>query len=165
MEGLQFFWASMNSETREIATDLGLGSGFRMDVALPLVYRMLCGMSLELLFKAVIVECGKEPKTTHHRLDEFATDAEIVYTSKQLDLLHILTEAIYWDGRYPVPRNRADWENLIRFEDTRLFDKEPLGDTGLEVLSRNNALDWDSYGELWGIAFSDLCDVADWIER
>ena len=80
-------WASMNSESRKIVTELGLGSGFRMDVALPLVYRMLCGMSLELLFKAVIVARGKEAETSHV-LGNLATDAEIVYTSEQLELLH-----------------------------------------------------------------------------
>lgn len=163
--GAAVLWASMKSESREVATELGLGSGFRMDVALPLVYRMLCGMSLELLIKAIIVARGKEPETIHV-LGKLATDAGIEgYTPEQRDLLQILTEAIFWDGRYPTPKKKAAWEKLSVLEKARLCDKEPIGDTGLEILTRNNALDWDSYSDLWRIAFSDLCDVADWIER
>ncbi|MBL8826445.1 MAG: hypothetical protein JNM18_05630, partial [Planctomycetaceae bacterium] len=40
--------------------DYGLSSGFSMAVACPLVYRMLWGMALEALFKAVILEKGME---------------------------------------------------------------------------------------------------------
>jgi TPR repeat protein len=46
--GAAVLWASMNSESRKIPIELGLGEGFRMSVALPSVYRMVCGMSMEL---------------------------------------------------------------------------------------------------------------------
>jgi len=163
--GAAVLWTSINSTSREITADLGLGSGFRMDVALPLVYRMLCGMSLELLLKAVIVAHRKEVKTIH-LLGELAADAGVEYTPEQFELLQILTEAIVWDGRYPVPteKQKFHWEKLKGLEEAQLFDKVAIGDTGLMVLRRNDDLDWDSYNELWHIAFANLCDVADWIE-
>lgn len=162
--GAAVLWASMNSESREIAIELGLGEGFRMSVALPSVYRMVCGMSMELLLKTIIVARGKEPESTHF-LDKLAADAGVVYTRQQLDLLRILSEAIIWDGKYPVPEKEEHWEQLARLEEERLFDKVPLGDSGLEALRGNGTLDWDSYSELWGIAFSVMCEVVDWLDN
>ncbi len=133
-------------------------------VALPSVYRMICGMSMELLLKTIIVARGKEPKSVHH-LDELAADAGVVYTPEQLDLLKILSAAIIWDGKYPVPKKEEHWGELARLEHERLFDKEPLGDSGLEILSGNAGLDWDSYSELWCTAFSVMCEVVDWLEK
>jgi hypothetical protein len=154
----------MNSESPDAAGEEALGPGFRMEVALPRVYWMLCGMSIELLLKAVIVASAKQPESTHN-LKKLASDAGVTYTSEQIDLLQILTESIVWDGRYPVPNKKVDWDNLRRLEDSRLFDKSPLGNSGLEVLTRNDALNWDSYSDLWMVAFLKLTDVADWIER
>jgi hypothetical protein len=160
--GAAVLWASMKSESCEIATELGLDKGFSMRTALPLVYRMLCGMSLELLFKSVIVARGKKPAKTHV-LSNLASDGGIAYTAEQRDLLQILTEAIIWDGKYPTPEDKDDWDNLNRLEYVRLFDKALFGSSGLELLTANEALDWDSYSELWRAATSKLFDVADWI--
>ncbi len=157
-------WASLSSESREIAIQLGLGEGFRMSVALPSVYRMVCGMSMELLLKTIIVARGKEPRSVHH-LDELAADADVTYTPQQLDLLRILSAAIIWDGKYPVPRKEEYWGELASLERECLFDKESLGGSGLEILRGNGALDWDSYSELWGIAFSVMCEVVAWLEK
>ncbi len=152
----------MSSESHKIAIKLGLGEGYRMSVALPSVYRMVCGMSIELLLKTIIVAHGKEPQK-HHHLGTLAAEAGVGYTVEQLDLLRILSEAIIWDGKYPVPLKEEHWENLASLECERPFDKTPLGETGLDVLSGNGALDWDSYSELWRIAFSVMCEVVDWL--
>jgi hypothetical protein len=125
---------------------------------------MVCGMSMELLLKTIIVARGKEPETTHF-LGNLADDAGVVYTPQQLDLLRILSAAIIWDGKYPVPKKEEHWGELARLEEERLFDKVPLGNSGLEALSGNGALDWDSYSELWCIAFSVMCEVVDWLEH
>ena len=66
------------------------------------VFRMLCGMSLEAIFKAVVVETRQSPRKTHN-LNQLSRDAGLSYDVKEQKLLRILTEAIIWDGRYPVP--------------------------------------------------------------
>ena len=105
---------------------------------------MVCGMSIELLLRTIIVVRGKEPQE-HHHLGTLAAEAGVVYTVEQLGLLRILSEAIIWDGKYPVPLKEEHWENLASLECEHLFDKTPLGETGSDVLSGNGALDWDSY--------------------
>lgn len=162
--GAAALWASMNSESRKIAVKSGLGKGYRMSVALPSVYRMVCGMSMELLFKTIIVARGEEPKRSH-LLVKLAAHAGVAYTAEQLGLLQILSEAIIWDGKYPIPNEAEHGKELSRLERERLFDKSPLGETGLEILTSNGALDWDSYSELWRIAFSAMCEVVDWLEE
>ncbi|MEI8376079.1 MAG: hypothetical protein WCJ35_24940 [Planctomycetota bacterium] len=158
-------WASMNSDSRKIAIELGLGKGFDMSVALPRVYRMVCGMSVELLLKAIIVAReGKQPKPIHI-LRDLAADAGVAYTPEQCDLLDVLSHAIIWDGKYPVPKDEESCRELVRLERERLFDKQPVGDSGLKILSWNGALDWDGYSELWTIANSAMCEVVDWLEK
>ncbi len=162
--GAAVLWASMNSESRKIAVEFGLGSGYRMSVALPSVYRMVCDMSIELLLKTIVVANGNEPEKTHS-LGKLAEKAGVSYSSKQSDLLQILSEAIYWDGKYPVPLKEGDWEELTRLEHECLFDKVSNGKVSLDFLKRNVALDWDSYSELWSVASSAMCEAVDWLEK
>jgi hypothetical protein len=135
-----------------------------MSVALRNVYFMLCGMSLELLMKTIIVARGKEVKTTHN-LKTLGKDANVPFEKKHEGLLQILTEAVYWNGKYPTPQKEMDWESLADLEVKHLFDKVPLGETGLTSLRGNGALDWEGYSELWAIAFDTMCDVVSWIEK
>lgn len=57
-------WASMcEPEFAAVPERLGLGRSFSFTVACGSVYRMLCGMALELLLKAIIIEKGGKPKS------------------------------------------------------------------------------------------------------
>jgi hypothetical protein len=90
-------WKAIDSSQQQ-------GTGISHAVACWSVYQMICGMALELLFKAIIVEKGREPKPIH-RLDTLAQDAAVPFDSNEVALLQVLSEAIIWDGRYPVPKD------------------------------------------------------------
>jgi len=146
-------WACMDdSRSNEIVEELGLGSGFSMKVATPPVYTMLCGMSLELLYKAIVVAKGNEPNTTSHKLTNLASDAGVSVTKKQQGLLEILSESVIWYGRYPVPKKQEHIQNIIELKCENLYDKKLLGK--LHVLTPNGALNWESFNKLWSDAFA-----------
>lgn len=145
--------------------EYGLSDGFSMSVACPLVFRMLWGMALEALLKAVILESGTDVRQSHN-LNQLARDASVTYTTEQQKLLQILSEAIIWDGRYPVPKERKYWDELADLERKTLFDKKPLSDTSeLFLYSRNDKLSWESLEELWTPPMTELCRIASWIQR
>jgi HEPN domain len=148
-------WAGMDdSEGSGIAEKLGLGRGFSFRAACWPVYEMLCGLALELLLKAVIVQKGREPKATH-RLVELWKDAGLHPDETQKGLLEILTQSIYWFGRYPIPKNEADFDRLAKLHDRFLMDEVMLGGTGgIKVLRRNENLTWESFNRLWSAADS-----------
>lgn len=145
-------WASMDdSRSSEIIEELGLGTSYSIKVATSSVYAMLCGMSLELLYKAIVVAKGNEPNTLNHKLADLASDAGLSVTKQQQDLLEILSESVIWDGRYPVPKKQEHMNKLIKLRNEHLYDKKPLGK--LHVLSPNCALNWESFNRLWSDAF------------
>jgi hypothetical protein len=140
-------WFSMDdTRSKEIVEELGLDPAYRMSAAVRSVYSMLCGMSLELLLKAIIVDEGSEPRSTHN-LNHLLKDAGISLSTQEQDLLAILSGAIIWDGRYPVPKTESHLTRLDSLKGEHLFDKEPIGP--LEALSPNEALGWGSYLGLW----------------
>lgn len=147
-------WASMSdSRSNEIVEELGLGTGFSMKVATTGVYTMLCGMSLELLYKAIVVAKGNDPDTTTHKLTDLAYKAGIKITEQQVDLLKILSESVIWYGRYPVPvpKQQEHMKDLFKLRNKHLYDEKPLGKS--IVISPNAALNWESFNKLWTVAF------------
>ena len=143
----------------------GLSDGFRMDVACPLVYRMLWGMALEALIKAVILENGDEIRKSHN-LNQLARDARITYTTEQQKPLQILSEAIFWDGRYPVPKEEKHWDELADLKWETLYDRKPLSESStLVVYSPNDKLNWESLQELWIPPMTELCRIASWLQH
>ena len=146
----------------EIKTKLGMEGSGRLDVALPSVFRMLCGMAMELLLKTIIVAKGGEPKATHH-LDELAVEAGVIFTPQQVGLLKILSRSVIWGGKYPIPKREQEWNELVNLERELLFKRGSLGDTGLTVYSRNDALEWESFNELWIVAFEVMVEVVNWL--
>ncbi len=136
----------------ELVRELGLGAGFSMDVAVRQVYLMLWGMALELLFKASIVAGEKEPKETHELL-VLVDCARVEYTTKERAILEILTEAVIWEGRYPVPRaKKKDSMHKARDLMHRHFS-EPVVVVGrdgpIPGFCRTRELDWDTLSVLW----------------
>jgi hypothetical protein len=147
-------WISLDEELR--VGDVILGSPSRA------VYFMLCGMSLEALMKAIVVEQGEEPLRSHD-LIRLAATSKLTYTKHECELLEILSEAVIWDGRYPVPLRKEDWDRLSELEGEKLFDSVPLGNsTTLTVAAPNEELNWHSYTALWSRAFDKLMGIAGW---
>lgn len=146
-------WDSMHAQDAHVrAEKLSLGSGFSFAVACWPPYEMLCGMALELLFKAIVVGMDKEPNAVHS-LVSLSQDASLSYSEKQRGLLRILSEAIIWEGRYPVPKAEKQFHHASEERREHLFDKVPLGK--LNVLRPNDNLSWESFNELWNIALTE----------
>lgn len=97
-------WHAMGAEDTAIAQALGHGSGFSMKVACWPVYHMLCGLSLELIMKAVLIQRATPQKDveTHvlHRLHRML-DLDLDEERKQI--LDFYEASVMWAGRYPTP--------------------------------------------------------------
>jgi hypothetical protein len=140
-------WLTMGDEVDRVAAQkLGIGSGFSMGIACWPVYQMLCGLSLELIFKAIVVAEGKEPSHVH-LLTDLASEAGLSYTAQELQVLKLLTESIIWDGRYPVPKNKIHLEKHYQHASEVLYDSIQL-DT-ITVQRPNDSLSWENHTSMW----------------
>ncbi|MBI2471037.1 MAG: hypothetical protein HYV59_07320 [Planctomycetes bacterium] len=151
-------WICMGIEqSKEIVEQLRLGDDFRLNIACRPVYRMLCGMSLELIFKAIIVAKGNKVEHTHDLVD-LALKSNIKYDKRKQGILKIFSESIIWDGRYPVPR--AKGKDRDKANDVIKAKMAELNDLYRTCASprRNNALDfgsfldWNYFNEIWSEA-------------
>ncbi|MBI5018115.1 MAG: hypothetical protein HZB55_21835 [Deltaproteobacteria bacterium] len=117
-----------------------------MAAAISPVYLMLCGLALELLYKAIIVAKGLRVDT-NHKLVDFAAQAGLDLSDKEQGLLEILSESVIWAGRYPVAKDFKYMAKLRELKAEHLFDLTPLGK--MTIATPNNALNWVSFKELW----------------
>ena len=110
---------------------------------------MLCGMSLELLYKAVIV-AQKEPVPATHDLVRLSEKAGDYVTRKQAGILELLTACIVWEGRYPVPKEHPVIYEFVCLHYDNLFYIERTDDCSAILKPiEPNPVDWHSYSELW----------------
>ena len=116
---------------------------------------MLCGMSLELLYKAVIV-AQKEPVPATHNLLRLSEKVGDHVTRKQAGILELLTACIVWEGRYPVPKEYPAIHQFVCLHyENRLFYEERTGNRSAILKPiEPNPIDWDSYSELWNKVYS-----------
>jgi hypothetical protein len=147
-------WLSMDGELAETVVDrANLGGGFNMGVAVAPVYGMLCGMSLELVFKAIAVQLGQTVNESTHDLLEHIKATGLAYTKEQKALLKIFSHAATWEGRYPAPKREAAMDEFKKLVNANLFDRAPISEgSKLSVMRPNGALGWDGFSELWGKA-------------
>lgn len=150
-------WLAIKSDRlREIADQLSLGEGFDMRIACWPVYRMLCGMSLELIFKALIVAERCEPTHTHN-LKQLSKDAGLTYSEDTMAILDVLTESAIWHGRYPVPKSEG--EMLLaadREQRTTTRAVGQLGSEGPTIRRYSGALDWNAFDGIWQCASDEF---------
>jgi hypothetical protein len=140
-----------NQEKYTIPELMGLDLDYDMVTGTYGVYRMLCGMSLELLYKAIIIAQGGKYKPTH-RLVDLAETTGLEYNNDELYLLDILTECIIWEGRYPTPnRNKVetlDYFTWLTFEN--LYYKEKISENEWMLQPKQpNPLNWNGFNNLW----------------
>lgn len=88
---------------KEIISKYFLRTGFSMNAAVTRVWKMLAGLSLELLYKAIYVERKIEFSKVHF-LREFNDGLKIILPDEFYPMLDIFTEHIIWDSKYPVPK-------------------------------------------------------------
>jgi hypothetical protein len=124
----------------------GLGEGFDLSVTGKICY-MLCGMALELAYKATLVEEGKEPPMKHD-LVELARLADIKMNEDDELTLKIWSHLIVWDGKYPVPKNKPQMEEFGNLVEETLWDQVD----GTPFKRRNNRLKWDDFNKFWAQA-------------
>jgi hypothetical protein len=150
-------WFNKSSELRTAASALSNVGG-----AYP-VYLMICGMSLELIYKAIIVvknsrsDASEDLKIDkHHKLVDLACKASISLDDRNKGMLKILTHYIYWEGRYPTPKHAKDIEDLENLSKEYLFTKIE-DDKNFYIL--NDFLSWDNFDELWNQAKKEFWKI------
>lgn len=132
-------WLSMEVDNKD-AIRLGLGKNFSMNVACWPVYQMLFGMAFELVFKAIMVAKKEQPDHIHN-LEDLAHKTGIEFLNEELSILKVLTEAIIWDGRYPIPKKKERLEKHFRHAGNIIHG------TGKQ---EGASLSWEDLDRIWG---------------
>lgn len=116
---------------------------------------MLCGLSLELILKAVKVKKGTEPPQ-RHCLNELASDLGIKKTPHETKLLRFYEESILWAGKYPLPISRLCGDDDLKRYWTLTGDvlttpisPPPTDSKILQFRESSGATDWEKYDLLW----------------
>ena len=142
-------WISMRNDYSDIfVKELGLGTQFSMSIALWPVYMMLCGMALELLYKAISVAKGNKVKTTHD-LVKLADFAGVKIDDKSKAVLTLLTEAIIWEGKYPVPKDnhKESFFTANNLYNEIMYTKAQFNNC--EYQKPTDTLNWDHFNKIW----------------
>ena len=109
-------------------------------------YKMLMGMSFELLFKAICTE--KKVAFSHsHNLFALSQSGNVSLTKEEVSILNILTEYIIWDGKYPNPKSKNNLEHHWKNENKVNNDHFKI--ENLNAQRRNDKLDFDPLAEIW----------------
>lgn len=138
----------IDSPVKVSPESLGLGAGFAFGAALPPVFRLNAGLAIELLLKACIVKRDGHCENLKpiHQLNKIAKDADFIPTDPQKKLLDVMTEYIYWLGRYPAPKNREQFEST-----NKILDKQRMkSSSGFGTTSDPEVwLNLENYQKLW----------------
>ena len=145
-------WLSMSGgRSKESADSLGLGNGFDMHLACFPVYHMLCGLSLEVLMKALLVKRGESPPE-HHDLNLLAHLLGVKRTPPQKQILNFYQASVQWAGRYPVPL-KADDQMLLDYWDMAnnlLFKGKAISKGSfIKKYTPTHATAWERYNALY----------------
>jgi hypothetical protein len=146
-------WHAMqtNKKEKKVVKELGLGSGFDLSIACFESYYMLCGLSLELRFKAILVAKRSVMKLTHD-LCILAKQAGVEYDQNEMAALNVLSKSVIWSAKYPVPKGGvATLTKHDSLHDEYFFKKIKIGSLELKA-SNGNSLDWETFNNLWGKA-------------
>ena len=117
------------------------------------VYRMLCGMSLELAYKASLIAMEEKIKITHD-LNWLAEQVLSSVSRKERGLLELLTQCIVWDGRYPAPKDSLSLEYFVYLSYENLYRKEQTENTMTLIPIEPDPLSWENYNSLWQSAIA-----------
>ncbi|KTC62382.1 hypothetical protein [Pseudomonas savastanoi] len=153
-------WLSMaDNRGKDSAKELGLREGFDMMRACFPVYHMLCGLSLEVVMKAVLVSLREKPPE-HHDLNLLAHLLGVKRNPAQKKILNFYQHSVVWAGRYPIPKDATD-DDLAKYyemHNSLLFKgKTAVKGTQLKTYSRIGATDWDRFDALYR-SYSTLFD-------
>lgn len=141
-------WYCLSGRSEEISSALGAEIPVDFSRGSWQVYRLLCGMSLELAYKAILVALQRPVPATHD-LVHLAELAEIKLTKSESGVLELLHQCIVWEGRYPVPKNPAALEYFVYLHYENLFRPERKGNLTVLKPKEPDPLDWTEYNQLW----------------
>jgi len=152
-------WYCMSqADQAEVERSLGSPSNLGLGYAYP-AYRMLCGMSIEAMLKAILVAKGLDAPASHDLL-WLARHAEMQLDATETGLLALLTECIIWHGRYPAPLPKAVHAvaKLGKLTEKHLFTRS-VREGGFVIMTprRPNPLAWDGFDKLWSRFNSEFC--------
>jgi hypothetical protein len=82
---------------------------FSLRVALPPVFGLLAGLSIELQIKAIAALLDLENRE-HHRIADLSKHVGITLSSEHAAVADALSEYVYWASKYPTPRNEARFD-------------------------------------------------------
>jgi HEPN domain len=145
------WYAMENDERQQIAQELGFSSGYSIGVACYPVYHMMCGLALEVIMKAVLVQRGLPfPKT--HSLERLVQAIGLTKSKDELEVLKFYEQSVLWAGRYPVPLNCTD-DKLKEYWSLAgdvLTSPVKLSESSrLEVRTGNGATKWENFSPMW----------------
>jgi len=138
------------------------GQGFSVAVACLPVYHMLCGLALELIMKAVLVQRKSDQNIKTHNLNRLANLLNTHPDKKTKDLLSFYEDSLVWAGRYPMPNNCTDEKIISHWELAShvLTSEVDIGSIGTLKLRRENDPDsWENFCALWK-KYADLFDLS-----
>jgi hypothetical protein len=112
-------------------------------------YKMLMGMSFEVLIKAHCIAQKIKNDKIHktHQLTKLAEIAGLKLTKEDKKILDILTEYVIWDGKYPTPKKSIHLKMHNDNIHETTYDKKSLGT--LNVYKSNDSLDFSSLNQIW----------------
>lgn len=82
-----------------------------------------------------------------HDLLKLAQSIKLYLSANEVGLLGLLSEAVVWDGRYPVPLAEGRLNKLSSLFCEHLSDRKKIG--SLVILSPNNHCGWDEFRAFW----------------
>ena len=144
-------WHAMTKGRESIPKDLGFVPGFDLAVACWPVYWMLCGLSLEVVMKAVLVQRGiKEESFAKHGFPNLHRLLGETPSQKERDLFRFYDASLLWAGRYPTPKNATASQLLSYWDLADTVLTEPVKHIkGIELRQGNGVGDWESFHSLW----------------
>lgn len=146
-------WHAMGPQDATIASELGYASGFRLGVACSPVYHMLCGLSLELIMKAVLAQKGFTPAQFRgHSFKKLHQLLQIPMNSDRIKLMAFYEASLLWAGRYPTPLDPTDEKlsDYYSLVDDVLTKPVDMGETSvLKFKTSSGAAHWEKYTGLW----------------
>lgn len=110
------------------------------------VFDMLCGLSLELIYKAVIVS-QKQPPKNIHRLNDLRVQAGIDATKEESAILDIYSHIIYWQAKYPAAIKSDHHRDYVKLVYDNLYD--PVPGMSIKIIQPNHKMGWDLFISLW----------------
>lgn len=129
--------------------DVGLGQGWSFSASLHPVFRLLAGLSIELLLKATAKILARSDQT-HHRLTELFDHVGISINEDHAAILENLTEEIYWQSRYPAPKSAKAWEAASKVRAKQWIDV-PNMSIKFQKPNPKRSIDLENYNEIWSI--------------